>query len=164
MRILIISDTHTDSIKKLPKIILEEAKNSDCVIHAGDIVGLGLIKELERINPIVYAVKGNMDPFYPGRELPAKRILEFDGIRLGIIHGSGSPDGLENRISYEFNDVDIIVYGHSHRPLWAKVDKLWFLNPGSATNNRYDPQNSYAILIIENGKFDAKIYRIKENI
>lgn len=162
MRILIISDTHSDSIEKLPAAVLNEAKGADAVLHAGDIIGLGLVNELKKINPSTYAVKGNMDSMVAEELLPTKRQLIFGGITVGLMHGDGSPFGLENRLLYEFDGTDIIIYGHTHKPFWGKIGDVYFLNPGSPTANRYQPQGTYALLFIENGRFRAEIKQIQE--
>ncbi|MCB4205346.1 metallophosphatase family protein [Deferribacterales bacterium Es71-Z0220] len=156
MKITVISDTHTDSIKNIPKKLLDDIALSDAVIHAGDIVGYTLIKELTLINPLIYPVKGNTDPYLPDL-LPKKRELNFNGTTVGVIHGDGSPFGLENRLLYEFENTDLIIYGHTHKPFYGKFRKQYLLNPGSPTNNRWTDKNSYAILTIENKAFSAEI-------
>lgn len=162
MKLLIISDTHTDSITKLPVQISDEAKKADGVIHAGDVVGYKVIHDLLHINPIVYAVKGNMDPALGDEYLPKKRVLTLEGVKMGIAHGEGSPYGLENRLLYMFEEdnVDIIIYGHTHVPFWGMIGGVHLLNPGSPTNKRTEPFHTYAILTLDNGKFDAEIKRI----
>jgi len=160
MKILIISDTHTDSIAKLPQAVIEEAKQCDAVIHAGDIVSMQLINELMSACPLVYPVKGNMDPYFNDERLPEKRFLEFEDVKIGIAHGTGSPAGIENRLLYTFPDADIIVFGHTHRPFWGEIGGVWFLNPGSPTNKRLEPFHTYAVLNIDNGTFSAEIKRI----
>jgi putative phosphoesterase len=162
MKILIISDTHTDSITKLPQVIRDEAVKCDAVIHAGDVVGFKVIHDIAHINPNVYAVKGNMDPALGTEYLPVRRVMEFEGVRIGISHGDGSPYGIENRLLYSFADdnVDLIIFGHTHKPSWCVIDGIHFLNPGSPTNKRTEPHHTYAILTVEDGKFDAEIKRI----
>jgi len=164
MKILIISDTHTDSIAKLPEIITEEAKKCDAVIHAGDIVGLNIINELSEINKNIYPVKGNMDPMLSGEPLPIKRVLNIEDVRIGISHGEGAPSGIENRLLYTFenDNVDIIIFGHTHEPFSGIIGGVHFLNPGSPTNKRSAPYHTYAILNIDDGKFHAEIKRIEE--
>ncbi|ADD69181.1 phosphodiesterase, MJ0936 family [Denitrovibrio acetiphilus DSM 12809] len=161
MNLLIISDTHTDSITKLPPAVIDAAKKADGIIHAGDVVSYKVISGLIDINPNVYAVKGNMDPASGENVLPLKRVLEAEGVRIGIAHGEGSPQGIENRLLYTFADdkVDIIIFGHTHVPFWGVIGEVHFLNPGSPTNKRTEPQHSYAILKLDDGKFDAEIVR-----
>lgn len=162
MKLLIISDTHTDSITKLPMSVRDTAGKVDGIIHAGDVVGFKVIHDLLHINPNVYAVKGNMDPALGPEYLPKKRVLEFEGVRIGVSHGEGSSHGIENRLLYSFaeDNVDIIIYGHTHSPFWGMIGDVHFLNPGSPTNKRQEPHHTYAILTIEDGKFDAEIVQV----
>lgn len=160
MRILVISDTHTDSIEKLPSALVEEAKLCGAIIHAGDIVSFKLINELMELCPLIYPVKGNMDPYFNDERLPEKRLLEFDGVKIGVAHGTGNPVGIENRLLYTFQDADIIVFGHTHKPFWGQIGGIWFLNPGSPTNKRTEPFHTFAVLNIDNGTFSAEIIRI----
>ena len=158
MKIIIISDTHTDDIKELAPVLIEEITGADAVLHAGDVVGNNLIKELKKLNRNVYAVAGNMDK--PTKLLPVKRELVFDGIKIGLAHGGGSPFGLENRLLYLFEEADIIVYGHTHKPFVGKIADIYFINPGSPNNNRYQAEGTYAVLEIVDGIYRAKIREI----
>jgi len=160
MKILIISDTHTDSTAKLPAEVMKAAGECDAVIHAGDIVSFRLINELMSVCSLVYPVKGNMDPYFNDERLPETRLLTFEGVRIGVAHGTGNPAGIENRLLYTFPEADIIVFGHTHKPFWGKIGDVYFLNPGSPTNKRTEPFHTYAVLTIENGTFDAEIRRI----
>ena len=80
------------------------------------------------------------------RILPEKEILEIEGIRIGIIHGWGSPYGIDKRVGGMFDNVNIIVYGHSHNPQNEVKKGVLFFNPGRA-------KNSFGILTI--GKEDS---------
>ncbi|NIY15820.1 MAG: hypothetical protein GWM98_13445, partial [Nitrospinaceae bacterium] len=82
------------------------------------------------------AVRGNMDPFVQG--VPVKRVIEFAGHRIGLIHGWGPPEGLENRLLKEFcgENLDALVYGHSHYPANHECNGMLFFNPGSVTDKR----------------------------
>ena len=62
-------------------------------------------------------------------------------------------------IRKEFDNVDLIVYGHSHTPFWGKVGDVLFLNPGSPTDNRYAPYNSVALLTVGD-ELTAEIVRM----
>ncbi|PLX67531.1 MAG: metallophosphoesterase [Denitrovibrio sp.] len=162
MKLLVISDTHTNSINRLPMSVQDMAKKVDAIIHAGDVVGYKVIHDLLHINPNVYAVKGNMDPALGDDYLPKKRVLTFKDIKIGVSHGEGSPFGIENRLLYLFenDNVDLIIFGHTHAPFWGEINGIRFLNPGSPTDKREQPFPTYAILTIEEGTFDAEIIRV----
>jgi hypothetical protein len=66
-------------------------------------------------------------------EFPTKREVEISGFRIGLIHGGGPPFGIEARIREQFNDVDVILYGHTHTPANHRVKEVLFFNPGSPT-------------------------------
>ncbi len=125
-------------------------------------MGFKVIHDLLHINPNVYAVKGNMDPALGDDYLPRKRVLELKGFRIGVAHGEGSPFGIENRLLYMFenDNVDLIIFGHTHVPFWGEISGIRFLNPGSPTDKREQPHHTYAILTIEEGRMDAEIMRV----
>lgn len=164
MKIVVISDTHIEKMEKLHRKLIDEISNSDAVIHAGDISNIRVLRELSTINNNIYAVRGNADKIpadkIPPGLLPDRLELTFNNIKIGITHGYGSLFTLENRLLYEFEDRDIIIYGHTHIPFKEKFNEQFLLNPGSPTRNRYIDKNSYAILNIENEKYSAEIIYI----
>jgi putative phosphoesterase len=81
------------------------------------------------------AVSGNMDSRDIWKVFPEKRMVELKGFKIGLIHGGGSPFGIESRIRKEFDEVDAIVYGHTHTPADHQVKNIYFFNPGSPTRS-----------------------------
>ncbi len=158
MRILIISDTHTDSIEKLPNEIIKEMKNSDMIIHAGDLDDYTLVKQIKEINNVFYPVRGNMDSNINPVLLPRQRVIQAGSYSMGVIHGDGYPNNLFNRLLYTFTEQDIIIFGHTHKPYCEKINGKLLINPGSLLYNRGFLYNSYAILKISDTGFDAKIH------
>jgi hypothetical protein len=119
---------------------------------------LSVLDLLERIAP-VEAVAGNMDDEEVQLRLPAKKLLHLGRFTVGVIHGKYKIDRQREMIRREFEDVDLIIYGHSHAPFWGEMDGVLFLNPGSPTDKRYAPYNSVALLEV-NDELTAKIIRI----
>jgi putative phosphoesterase len=159
MKIGVLSDTHIPVIvKALPPVIFDIFEGVDLILHAGDIVELSVLDDLRAIAP-VEAVAGNMDDSRVSLNLPAKKIMPVGQYTLGLTHGKYRIDLQREMIRKEFDNVDVIVYGHSHAPFWGKVDDVYFLNPGSPTDKRYAPFNSVAILEITNS-ITAEIIRI----
>jgi putative phosphoesterase len=140
MKIGVISDTHATSFDQLPDQILRTLAEVDLIIHAGDFVARDVLDGLKRLGE-VKAVAGNMDSEELKRILPEKEILIIEGKRVGIIHGWGSPYGIDDRVGGMFDDVDIIVYGHSHYSQNEMKKGILFFNPGQA-------KNSFGILTI----------------
>jgi uncharacterized protein len=148
MRVGVLSDTHVPAIvPTLPPAIYEIFKNVDLILHAGDIVEMSILEELRAIAP-VEAVAGNMDDAEIHLKLPSKKVLTLGNYSIGLIHGKYKIDIQREMIRKDFDDVDLIVYGHSHTPFWGKIDGVYYLNPGSPTDKRHAPYNSVAVLEI----------------
>jgi putative phosphoesterase len=141
VKIGVVSDTHATSFTQLPDQILRTLAEVDLIIHTGDFVARDVLDGLKRLGE-VKAVQGNMDSEELKRILPEKELLEIEGKRIGIIHGWGSPHGIDDRVGGMFDDVDIIVYGHSHYSQNEVKRGILFFNPGRA-------KNSFGILTID---------------
>jgi putative phosphoesterase len=148
MKIGVISDTHLNvSNDRLEKIVEDYFLDVSLILHAGDIVELDVLNVFRGID--VCAVSGNMDHDSVREVFPEKRILEIEGRRIGLIHGWGSPFGLEEKIMREFENVECIVYGHTHRVMNEIRDDVLLFNPGSPTDRRFTRYNSVGILDVE---------------
>ena len=130
MKIGILSDTHLTNITKdFEETIKRVFDDVDMIIHAGDITGISVLNYLS--NWDLKAVRGNMDDFDLYNLLPEKRIENIMGKNVGIIHGKGPPNGIENVVLREFQNVDLIIFGHSHTPVETKKGGVLLFNPGS---------------------------------
>lgn len=163
MRIGVISDTHIpERAKEIPKKIMDDFKNADLILHAGDITDEKVLDTLRGICKNVRAVWGNMDPAELRKKLPEKDIIAAGGINIGLAHGSGNPLKLIDLLEEVFKGerLDIIVFGHAHYPVNKKINNTLYFNPGSATDKIFSPFNSYGILEIEDKEIKADIIRI----
>ncbi|MEF3255260.1 MAG: metallophosphoesterase [Deferribacterales bacterium] len=157
MRILIISDTHIDSIKNLPKILISEIERSDAVFHAGDIVGKRGYNELLSLNKNLYAVRGNVD--FMLDNLPTSLTVTINNLKISITHGNRYHD-IINGLLYEFADSDIIIFGHTHHPYSKMVGEQYLINPGSTSKNRWKNKETYAILELTDINYNITFYEI----
>ena len=150
MKIAVLADTHVNMLGHLPKKLIDALSTVDLIIHAGDFTDVRLLEELKRLRE-VKAVHGNMDSRELKTVLQVKEIIEIENKRIGITHGSGGPWGIEERVRkmFESDRIDIIIYGHSHRPQNKVINEILFFNPGKATN-------SFGILTI-NGEAEGEI-------
>lgn len=161
-KIAVISDTHIpDRAKEIPPKVLEEIKKVDMVIHAGDLVDIEVLDTLRSACKNVTAVCGNMDPEELRKVLPEKEILKIGNYRIGVMHGYGTPNKLIELLSLVFkcDNVNIVIFGHSHSPVNEKRGNVLFFNPGSLTDKAFSKYNSYGIIEI-NDKIEAKIIKI----
>lgn len=133
MRLAVLADTHVNRLEDIPRKILDAVSTVDLIIHAGDIIDVHALRELRQLRD-VRAVQGNMDSMQLRTILPVKEVLEIEGKRIGITHGSGGRRGIEERVRTVFDgdQVDVIVYGHSHQSQNEVIDGILFFNPGTA--------------------------------
>lgn len=159
MIIGVLSDTHIPSkAKHLPEQMLYKFKSVDLIIHAGDFTSLELFEQLQKVCK-VEAVCGNMDKPEVRNILPSKKIIEVEGIKIGIIHGEGPPSGLIKYIKKEFHYLDCIIFGHSHTPYNAFIEGTLCFNPGSPTDNIFSPFKSYGLIEI-NSEIKSQIIKL----
>jgi uncharacterized protein len=133
----VISDTHIPTrTTALPKTIAEAFQNVDYIIHAGDLTELTVIDELEQIAPVL-AVQGNMDTGTAKEFLPKTNQLKIMNWTIGVTHDPAAAYGTSNlREIAKQNNLDVIIFGHTHTAGIKWEDKKLYLNPGSPT----DPQ------------------------
>ena len=159
IRIGVLADTHLPDSGEATAFLHELSdrhfRDAAMILHAGDIVAPGVLEVLAPCP--VYGVRGNMDPAAAG--FPHQRVVEVDGVRIGLIHGWGPPAGLVRRVRAEFVDtpLDCLVFGHSHVPLCQREGALLLFNPGSATDRRGQPSTSVGVLEIEHGIIAGRI-------
>jgi len=138
MKIGVISDTHLrDPHSEFKKLIEFHFRDVEKILHAGDFIDRSIADYLSSRKELI-AVCGNMDPPTVLVVFPRKRVIHLDGFRIGLIHGGGPPFAIEPRIREEFDEVDAIVYGHTHTPANHQVKNILFFNPGSLTRPASD--------------------------
>lgn len=150
MKIIVISDTHIPKkAKKIPEQMIPDLLGSDLIIHAGDWQTIDVYKDLSLYGE-VKGVTGNVDNVEIQSHFPEKLLFEVYGHKIGVVHGHGKRLTTERRAleAFEKDNVDCIIFGHSHIPMLKAVDGVLLFNPGSATDKRRQPNYSYGILTI----------------
>lgn len=147
MRLGIISDTHG----LLRPEVFEVFRDVDQILHAGDIGPADIITELEAIAPVL-AVFGNTDGLDVRARFPEVIEIRIEGFDFLVLHGhqlgSPTPEALAQR----WPGAEVIVYGHTHRPLLTIVDQVvTVMNPGGAGQRRFDLPASVGIMELEPG-------------
>jgi uncharacterized protein len=142
VEIAIISDTHLPrASRRLPAQCLTRLRGADLIIHAGDLVALGVLQELQALGPRVVAVHGNVDDAAVRAALPEAAIVEAGEHRIGVIHDAGATARRLERMRRRFPDTQAVVFGHSHIPLHERAaDGFQIFNPGSPTDRRRQPR------------------------
>ena len=147
MRLGIISDTHG----MLRPEVFEAFREVDHILHGGDIGEWDLIVELQTLAPVT-AVYGNTDGFDIRSRVPQVAEVELDGFPIVVTHGDQFGSPTPAKLHEAFPQADIIIFGHSHKPLLQLVDKtVTVMNPGGAGAPRFSIPPSVGILELEPG-------------
>jgi uncharacterized protein len=163
MLIAVISDTHMPrGARRLPDACVERIAAADLLLHAGDLMTVEVLRELEAIGPPVAAVHGNMDTAELRRVLPAERVVEADGARIAMVHDAGPRRGRLDRMRRRFGDrSDAVIFGHSHLPLHARAeDGFQIFNPGSPTERRRAPTHTMGMARAEAGRLEFELIEL----
>ena len=164
MLIGLISDTHIpDRARELPKNVISSFENVDLILHAGDLTSTKVIDELEKIAPTI-AIQGNMDRA-AGIMLPNAKVIEAEGLKIGIAHGEVYPRADTQQLLYLAKqlDADILVTGHSHQPKIEQIDGVLLLNPGSPVVPRL-ADRTVMLLEINNKEVDVEVIKIGNHV
>jgi putative phosphoesterase len=147
MRLGVISDTHG----LLRPEVFPAFAEVDHILHAGDVGSVDILAELEGLAPLT-AVYGNTDGFDIRDRLPQVARLELDGFDIVVTHGDQLGSPTPEKLNTLFPEAQVIIYGHTHRPLLTIVDVVvTVMNPGSAGPRRFKLPPSVGILELEAG-------------
>jgi putative phosphoesterase len=145
-RIGLISDTHG----LLRPEALAALRESDRIVHAGDIGDPAILDALATIAPVV-AVRGNNDRDAWAARLPDVASVSVAGVRLLVIHDLAQLD-----CDPAADRVDVVVAGHSHRPAIERRRSVLYVNPGSAGPRRFRLPVAVAMLEIDGKRVEAR--------
>jgi putative phosphoesterase len=147
MRLGVISDTHG----LLRPEVFEIFQGVDHIVHGGDVGPQAILEELAGLAPVT-AVYGNTDDWDLRGRLPQVATLELDGFTIVVTHGDQFGSPTPAKLQAAFPEAEIIVFGHTHRPLLTLVDVVvTVMNPGGAGPRRFNLPASVGILELEPG-------------
>lgn len=131
----LISDTHIPvRARSLPKKVFEVFEKADFIVHAGDLVDMSVLDELEQLAPVL-AVYGNMDGPEVRGKLPKINSFKIFEWKIGVMHDPGALFGMGKMLEIaKQNGFNVLVYGHTHNSSIKWDGELLFINPGSPTN------------------------------
>ncbi|MDO5516960.1 MAG: metallophosphoesterase family protein [Clostridium sp.] len=146
MKIGVISDTHG----VLREEVIEHLRNCDYIIHAGDIGNEDIVHTLNSIAKTI-VVRGNNDNEGYALKIPENIEVEIDQVLIYVTHD-------REDIPKELREIDLVIYGHSHKYSEETKDGIIYLNPGSCGRKRFSLPLSMAIVDINLD--DIKIKKI----
>lgn len=184
----LLADTHIPHrLGRLPQAVLDALAGCDVILHAGDVDDPAALEPLRAIAP-VYAVRGNfhvMDLSDGGAALPATVELELAGARVVLVHGHRpgfvgfwlkglhvaalrlgltSNSALNRRIARRlarlYQQADVIVFGHAHKPHVEWIGQTLLVNPGAVCPSRRQ-RPTLARLRLGEGRPEVKVVELK---
>jgi putative phosphoesterase len=163
MRLVIMADTHVPKrARDLPPDLWTDVAAADVVVHAGDWVDETLLDALAAKATRLIGVYGNNDGPALRARLPEVARADLGGLRVAVVHETGSGQGREHRCAARFPDTDLLIFGHSHIP-WdtTTATGLRLLNPGSPTDRRRQPHATYVTASITGNRLtDVRLHPI----
>ena len=135
-RVIVLSDTHG----LLRPEVLEYLSRADVIIHGGDINTQAIVDKLREYGPL-YIVRGNNDREW-AEGLPHSITFAVEGVRFFLIHN-------KKDIPADLSDVDVVVYGHSHKYACGERDGLLWVNPGSCGRRRFNQEITLAAMTVD---------------
>lgn len=151
IRIGVISDTHIPGrAKAIPPRVFRDFEGVDYILHAGDVLEERVIDDLAALAPIE-VVAGNNDPINIVHRYGWKKIVSIGPYKIGLTHGhigkkATTPDRAQEMFASE--EVEVIVFGHSHQPFMERRNGVLLFNPGSPTDRRRESQFSIGFLTL----------------
>ena len=140
----IISDTHG----LLREEVINHLKDCDYIIHGGDINTEDILNKLEGIAPL-YVVRGNNDKNEWAEKLPKQLYFTIGNLKFYMVHN-------KRDISLNLKNVDIIIFGHSHKYFCEMIEDILWLNPGSCGKRRFNLPINLAIMTIEDNDYNIE--------
>jgi putative phosphoesterase len=147
MRVGIISDTHGFVDPRLA----EAFAGVEAIVHAGDVGGAHVIDALRSMAPL-HAVYGNNDEKRGGLGLPLHADFTLAGVRFHLVH--------QAPYARPGSDTQVVVCGHSHRPLIARRDGRLHVNPGAAGRVGFHRLQTVAVMEIVDAQIVVRIVEL----
>jgi putative phosphoesterase len=149
-RVGLVSDTHG----LIRPAALDALRDSEVIIHCGDIGDPAVLEALRTISP-VRAIRGNNDKDAWASSLPACDVVEVGSHAIYVLHNLAELD-----LDPAAAGFTAVVSGHSHKPVIEQRGKILFVNPGSAGPRRFTLPVTVATLALRPSRCEAKIIEL----
>ena len=161
MRVGLVSDTHVLFDPGLQPLF----SGCDLILHAGDVTRQSVLSALGELAP-VWAVRGNNDlgPF--GESLPRTATVPLGELSAFVVHELGHPERpvpAVRRILAQAG-CQLVLLGHSHRPLVQLHQGVLFVNPGSAGPRRFSLPRTAGLLNVDGRRVRLELHALDEGL
>jgi len=147
----LISDTHG----LLRQQAVDALRGSDAILHAGDIGDPAILDRLAEIAPVT-AVRGNNDMAEWAWRIPETADVTIAGITCHILHDLGLL-----AIDPVAAGIQVVMSGHSHRPLAKRENGVLYINPGSAGPRRFTLPIAVGRLHLRHGEIETELIELR---
>lgn len=162
MKVLVVSDTHGNH--KGLEAALKAIGPIDMFLHLGDVEkGEDYLEAL--VDCETHFIRGNNDFF---ADLPGEKEIRIDGHKVFITHGHYYYVSLETDYLGDeavSRGAEIVMFGHTHRPIWIDRGDVVLLNPGSIAYPRQAGRKRSFMVIhtSADGVFQFEQYFLESN-
>jgi len=161
----VLSDTHMlrgdARVRLAPVLDLARRAMVDLILHAGDTGALALLGVLEEIAPVV-AVQGNADPGETLDALPDRVLVRAGNKSILLLHGHQGKTAVTTARHAASDELDLIVFGHSHQPLIDRERQTILFNPGSPTERRWNPHFGIGLITVTDERIAPDLILFEE--
>ena len=156
----VVGDTHITPTRRGNSLdlVVEFFRRADVglILHAGDVGHASVLESLEQVAPTV-AVRGNADPLDLIETLPDRVRIEAGSRTVLLLHGHHGKTALKAARATASPDLDVIVFGHSHKPLIDREGRTILFNPGSPTERRWNPHFGVGLIRISDADVEPEL-------
>jgi uncharacterized protein len=156
----VVADTHGSKTRAGRSLDLVgelfRRMNVGLILHAGDAGHASVLQSLEQVAPTV-AVRGNADPLDLIETLPDRVWIEAGSRTLLLMHGHHGRTALKAARAAAAPDIDLIVFGHSHKPLIEREGRTILFNPGSPTERRWNPHFGVGLIRVSDAELEPEL-------
>ncbi len=167
LRLGVVSDTHgsVQPSRRSFEFVGEffDRAGVDLILHAGDAGHVSVLETLETVAPVV-AVRGNADPLDLIEVLPDRVWIEAGGRTLLLLHGHHGKTAAKAARAAAGPAIDLIVFGHSHRPMIDREGTTILFNPGSPVERRWNPHFGLGLINVSDEAIDPELILFEDQV
>lgn len=156
----VVADTHASPTRTRrsldPVCELFQRAGVDLILHAGDVGHAAVLAILEAVAPVA-AVRGNADPQDLIETLPDQVWIEVGSRTVLLMHGHHGKTALTAARAAADSRINLIVFGHSHKPLIDRDGSTILFNPGSPTERRWNPHFGIGLVRISDSLIEPDL-------